>query len=331
MRNAPTFSLIFSVLLPAGVATAEPAGPVAAPASVSPLTVQAPPEPAVVQKQTHEFVLSVAAASPAIDQIARWHSAICISVAGLPPDQTKRVSSRITEVAENLGVHTLPPSCQANIEIVFTDKPQAFMDTVAATREELLGYYHRNQKAALKTVTRPAQAWYTTSTDSGAIAPNSSLAFATITTKGPASTGVTIHFQPKAEVADDPDNPVPTGCSEAPQFTHCMLSKLSNVLIVVDPSRLKDKTLGPITDYLSMLALSQMRSLDGCAALPSVIDRLGKPCGDRQLPDGITSADAAYLTSLYASDLEKNKPLEQDEISRRMADILIKANAPAGR
>ena len=73
-----------------------------------------------------------------------------------------------------------------------------------------------------------------------------------------------------------------------------------------------------------------MCSLDGCAALPSVIDRLGKPCGDREPPDGLTEADAAYLSSLYSSDLEMNKPLEQDEITRRMADILVKASAPAG-
>ena len=91
---------------------------------------------------------------------------------------------------------------------------------------------------------------------------------------------------------------------------------------MVDPSRLKGQTLGPLTDYLSMLALAQVRSLDGCAALPSVIDRLGQPCGGRQAPDGLTPADAAYLTALYASDLEANKPLEQDEIASRMSSIL---------
>ena len=330
MRNALAPLLFCAGWLVAGPSLAQPPAKAAAPSTtVAPVTVQAAPSPAMVQKEARDFVLSVAAPSPAIDQIARWHTPICISVAGLAPDQAKRVSSRIQEVADGLGLHTLPSGCQANIEIVFTDKPQAFMDTVAATREELLGYYHRHQKAALKTVTRPVQAWYTTATDSGAIANNAGLAFAAIVTHGGASTGVTIKFQPQADVSDDPDNPVPTGCSDAPQFTHCLESKLSNVLIVVDPGRLKDETLGPMTDYLSMLALTQMRSLDGCAVLPSVIDRLGKPCGDRQAPDGLTPADAAYLSSLYTSDLDMNKPLEQDEISRRMADILVKASAPA--
>jgi hypothetical protein len=298
------------------------------PTVVAPVTVQAAPAPAAVQREAHDFVKLVAATTPAIDQIARWHTPICITVAGLAPDQAARVSSRVREVAEGLGLHALPPGCRANIEIVFTDQPQAFMDKVAATREEVLGYYHRHERDKLKTVTRPIQAWYQTATDSGVV-NNAGLAFATITTEGYAATGVTIHFQPKAEVTDDPDNPGPNGCSDAPQFTHCMLSKLSNALIVVDPSRLKDKTLGPLTDYLSMLALAQMRSLDGCAALPSVIDRLGQPCGGRPAPDGLTPADAAYLTALYASDLEMNKPLEQDEIASRMAGILVKASSAA--
>lgn len=113
------------------------------------------------------------------------------------------------------------------------------------------------------------------------------------------------------------------GCSDAPQFTHCLTSVLNHVLIVVDTGRVQGQKLGPLTDYLSMLALAQVRSLDGCSSLPSVIDRLGKGCADRPAPDGLTPADAAYLTALYASDLEANRPIEEDEIARRMSSILI--------
>jgi hypothetical protein len=312
---------------PASQAAPGPASP-SAPSSVSPLTVQAAPGPATVQKQARDFVQLFTAPSPALDQFARWHRAICVSVAGLPDDQAKRVSSRIQEVANGVGMHALPAGCHANVEVVFTDRPQAFMDNVAKTHEEVLGYYHRHDRDRLKAMTRPVQAWYQTATDSGAMAANSALAFATITTQGGASTGVTIHFQGKAEVDDDPENPVPSGCSDAPQFTHCMMSELTNALIVVDTGHLrKGQTLGPITDYLSMLALAQIKSLDGCAALPSVIDLLGKPCVGRELPDGLTPADAAYLTSLYASDLEANKPLEQDEIASRMGSIFLRSRA----
>jgi len=129
-----------------------------APTAVAPLTVQAAPGPVTVRKETREFVQTFAASTPAIDQIARWHDPVCIGVVGLVPEQAARVAARIQEVAEGVGMRALKPGCRANIEVVFTDQPQAFMDKVAANREEVLGYFHRHQLAALKTVTRPIQA-----------------------------------------------------------------------------------------------------------------------------------------------------------------------------
>jgi hypothetical protein len=82
-----------------------------------------------------------------------------------------------------------------------------------------------------------------------------------------------------------------------------------------------------VTDYLSLLALAQPRSLDGCTALPSVIDLLGSACRDRGAPDGLMPADAAYLTSLYAANLEANRAGEEGDIASRMASILTKANS----
>jgi hypothetical protein len=313
-----------------------PSTPAPAPTVVAPVTVQAAPGPVAAQKEARDFVQSYAASTAAIDQIARWHTPICISVAGLSDDQAARVASRIREVGEGVGMHALPPGCKANIEVVFTDQPQAFMDKVANTREEILGYYHRHDKDKLKTVTRPVQAWYVTQTASGG--SNAGLAFVGLTTSigaasgmggGPdgafVNTGQALTASSSSDnVVDDPDNHGPVGCSEAPQFTHCLTSELNNVLIVIDTSRIQGQKLGPLTDYLSMLALAQVRSLDGCSTLPSVIDRLGTSCNGREAPDGLTAADAAYLTALYTSDLEKNKPLEQDEIASRMSGMLTR-------
>jgi hypothetical protein len=306
---------------------------------VDPLTVRAAPDVQTAKKESQDFVKSYAGVSPAIDQIARWHNPVCISVAGLSDAQTARVSGRILEVAEGLGMHAQAPGCKPNIEVVFTDQPQAFMDKVATTREEVLGYYHRREKESLKAVTRPIQAWYVTATVSGAV-DTASLAFATLTTSvgtangtgggadgSPISIGNTLSTQAKPEVADDPDNTVPSGCADAPQFTHCLASHLRNVLIVVDTTHLKPgQTLGPVSDYLSMLAMAQTKSLDGCAALPSVIDMMGKPCIGRDAPNSITPADAAYLTALYTSNAESNKALEVDEIATNMGNMLTRRN-----
>jgi hypothetical protein len=312
--------------------------PAPAPASVvSPVTVQAGPGSETLQKQSRQFVQTFAATSAAIDQVPRWHRPICISVAGLSPEQAARVSARIQEVALGVGMRALPPGCNANIEVVFTDQPQAFMDKVASSREEVLGYYHRHDKDKLKVMSRPVQAWYVTGTTASG-ANSSTLAFVGLTTSvGPANGiagGPDGAFVNSAQaltaasaygnVADDPDNHPPVGCADAPQFTHCLASELQNVLIVVDTTKLKPgQTLGPVDDYLSMLALAQTKTLDGCTVLPSVIDLMGQICAGRQAPDGLTPADAAYLTSLYTSNPESTKSLQMDEISNRMSGMLV--------
>jgi hypothetical protein len=352
LNRAPSL-LAFSALLmatavhaqpaPAAPVKITPAAPLAAPtpdvpadpATVSPVTVQAAPGTALAQKESRDFVQTYAAISnPNVDQIARWHRPICVSVAGLSDEQAQRVSSRIIEVAEGVGMHSMPPGCKANIEVVFSDQPQVFMDQVAKNREEVLGYYHRHERDTLKTVTRPIQSWYVTQTSSGST-DTAGMAFATLTTTVGTAAGLgggpdgafvnsasALRTQNERDVVDDPDNPGVVGCSDAPQFTHCLTSELNNVLIVIDTSRIKGQKLGPLTDYLSILALSQVRSLDGCSSLPSVIDRLGKGCTDRQAPDGLTPADAAYLTALYQADLEKNKSLEVSDIASRMGAML---------
>jgi hypothetical protein len=100
-----------------------------------------------------------------------------------------------------------------------------------------------------------------------------------------------------------------------------------------------------LTDYVAMLALSQPRSLDGCMTLASIIDLLAPAtCPGRDPPEGLTPADTAYLTALYASDPLANKAMQQSVMSARMAGELAKpdpvaarpqsggeANAPAGR
>ena len=99
-----------------------------------------------------------------------------------------------------------------------------------------------------------------------------------------------------------------------------------NVILVVDTKATEGKDLGVLTDYLAMLAISQPKSLDGCNALPSVIDVLAKSaCPGRGPPNGLTPADAAYLTGLYASDAEARTTSAEGDIAGRMAKILIKA------
>lgn len=319
-----------------------PAQAEAASTPLSPLTVEGKPDPKVIEKQTHAFVESYAATpNPVVDQIARWHEAICVSVLGLPNGaQAYAIRKRIEDAAQTVKLPPAKPGCRPNVEIVFTGQPQAMVDLIAKKHEELLGYGHRADRDKLKTVTHPIQAWYSTATQGEG--HDDGHTFATYRDAVGKPMYVPTHGD-KAEVADDPENAIPDFCgSGAPPtfqgksrsalstvgFTHCLTSKFGHVLVVADAAALKGKEVASLADYLVMLVLSQPRSLDGCNVLPSILDLFAKAaCAGRDPPTGLTASDRAYIAALYASDPEALKEGEISDIAGRMAKVLIEASA----
>ena len=239
---------------------------------------------------------------------------------GLPQDdQAALIKARIESVAQEVGLPAASPKCVANVEVVFSDQPQLTMDIVAKRRDFLLGYFHNHKRRQLKTVSRPIQSWYVTSTlgqGTGTVAMTFS-----------AFSGFA-NF--RMEEVDDPDLPPPNGCADSRIAATCLQSRFRNVFILADTKALDGKEVGLIADYMALLALAQPRSLDGCNALSSVVDAFAtSPCAGRAPPDGLTPADAAYLTALYQANLRNRKATEQADIARRMAKILIDASPPA--
>jgi hypothetical protein len=291
---------------------------------VAPVTVEGAAPPKLIEKQAHDFVESYAAPTFVIDHIARWHAAVCVQVAGLVPAQAGRVQARVEEVAQGVGLKVMKPGCRSNIQIVFTDKPQAQIDAEAKHNDQILGFHYRDDTNAAKSVTRPIQAWYETATrgDRGGRA-NVEAMFAPCVDGAGQKPRECIHPSTPLETVDTPDNP--------PALGHPS-SVFENVFVVADSRALQGRDLAPLIDYLAMLALSQPRSLDGCNVLPSVIDLLAKTaCPGRDVPVGLTAADTAYLAALYGSDPEGQLFAEQADISGRMAKILVKAEAAGAR
>ncbi len=131
--------------------------------AVAPVEVEAT-TPAELRKQTYSFVDTFAAGTPKLDQIARWSSPLCVTVQGLPNDEGAKIKARVEDVAKALGLRLAGRDCGANLEIKFSNQPQAFLDQVAATHEDMLGYWHHRDRDTLKAVTRSIQAWYRTAT-----------------------------------------------------------------------------------------------------------------------------------------------------------------------
>ncbi|MEI9890002.1 MAG: hypothetical protein WDN45_04605 [Caulobacteraceae bacterium] len=313
-RAVSALTCAASLIATAALAQPDPAARPASGTTVAPVTIEGPSTPKVIEQQSYRFVQDlVVTGNPELDQVVRWRDPVCIRAAGLVPNQDQEIEARITEVAKALDLRVGKPGCKANVEIVFSDQPQTVLDQLYKRREYMLGYYHRHDGVRLKKVTMPIQAWHVTATIGG--------------WGGVAGA----EAQPHSEVIDDPENMPPAGCGINHAFTACLQGVFKNVFVIVDNSFLGDKSLGLVTDYLAMVALAQPRSLNGCSDLSSVIDLFAKAaCPGRDAPDGLTPADASYLTALYSADPEQKKWAAESDISGRMAKILIKAGTRPG-
>lgn len=256
-------------------------------------------------------------------KIARWEKGICPVAVGQEPAFTAFVTARVKAIAMAAGAPVSDAkSCTPNVEIVFTNAPQDLLDNIRKNDPDYLGYAETSAlKDKLATVTRPIQAWYMTETidldgmrriDS-ARRKGSGIAMSNFSAfKMPESMGMNRDplFLPDATYARVTGNHINDGAR----------SGFSHITIAVDAKKLAGQDFIPLTDYIAMLALTQLNSLDVCQQLPSIVNKLAPNCD--QQPDGMTATDLAYLHGLYQMDADKSLLFQQNDIADRMQHTL---------
>jgi hypothetical protein len=97
-------------------------------------------------------------------------------------------------------------------------------------------------------------------------------------------------------------------------------SGFHHIIIVADINKLKGYEAGPLADYIAMLALAQLNSLDTCQQLPSIVNMLAPGCETKA--GALTPSDIAYLRGLYQTGPDKRLLSQQDDIADRMSETL---------
>jgi hypothetical protein len=296
--------------------TAPPLGPAPAPASPSaPISGSAPisapgtaGEPTVVKggavnaagrpplkdlpRAVFRFVRSHGAPSPRSGWIARWGSdfPICVVTTGLDPAFNDFVTRRVQEVAASVGapLATSKPGapCGATVEISFANDPQAEALAAFKRNDRLMGFHYPADVPRLSKFEPPIKAWYAT----GSYGNWGLMALDDI-------------------------------------YTHAFWgTKFVNVLVIADKNKVAGYEIGPISDYMAMLVLTQPRLQAFCGPLPSIVDLMSPNCSDQDKPKTLTPADLAYLEALYATSGDQNLYLERDGISDHMRRELTAAH-----
>jgi hypothetical protein len=88
-------------------------------------------------------------------------------------------------------------------------------------------------------------------------------------------------------------------------------------LVVVDGKKISGYPLGAIADYIAMLTLSQVRLIEHCGELPSILDLMATAC-TREKSQSITAADIAYLRALNTVGQEVDYFMQKKDIEIKM-------------
>lgn len=249
----------------------------------------------------HDFVRSHGTPTRRIDQIPRWEDRrpICVATLGLDPEFNAFITRRVQEVAVKVGAPVAKPKpgkpCEPNIEIIFSDDPQGVAKSIFKHNDELMGYHFAPNVPRLSQFDPPIKAWYLTGTRGG----------------GNAFAIDSIWVQ---QVSGALGSRLTTG----------LQSEFVNILVLANVKDLLGHEIGPISDYVTMLVLTQPRSLKSCDPLPSILDLLAPTCSDADKPSSLTREDLAYLRALYSVYGGQAGTLEYQDIWGRMKQELAK-------
>jgi hypothetical protein len=258
----------------------------------------------------HDFVKSFAAPTVLRDGIARWQVAICPYFGGLMPEGAAVMETRLRTIAGQTGVRMKNnKGCRPNLIVISTPQPQVYLDAIHAKNVEVLGYH------GATIVTHPIQAWYVTGTE-----------------------------DIRGEVTLDEDISNIVGCdmsgchltegnmtsSDGWRAHPDVSSDLLYVTIIIDSSKTGSYRVGEITDYVTMLALSQTQDYDDCQLMPSITNLLSANCDDKLKPSEIAPTDIAYLKGVYKMDAGAKLQIQQNQIAAEMEKAIPATAVPAG-
>jgi hypothetical protein len=255
------------------------------------------------EKQLDDFIIAHAAPSPYLRKIARWKTGICPLTIGLPPELSLYVNQRILRVAVAVGAPLASNEpCRPNVIVAATPQPQAVLDMVREKRPVLLGYHYTSREKQLATMTRMVQAWYSTATEDfyGFVEPDGG-GYNLSGLDAMQSLGgfFSVHVS-GSRVGDG------------------LKSQFTTAMIIVDSSKIGGQPIGPLADYIAMLALGQGQYYDECQPVPTITNFLAPKCESPMKPAGLTDIDMTYLRGLYHMSSGGSYMLERAHIAFAM-------------
>lgn len=254
-------------------------------------------------EQTQAFVQQLAAISPMADQLPRWDSTVCTSVAGMPARQAQFLADRIAQRAAAVGLQPGGPGCVANVAIFVTGESDTFARRLFEQDRSLFAYYQSDgistlgQQALEDFLSTPrAVRWWHVSETFGA----DGLALSGDTSIGGLENAPAVR-------------------SYGSRLSGNTREDLMQAIVIIDARRVQGAQLAALADYVALVALAQINPHAQTAEYPTILNLFNGVQVNASGPTELTQWDQAFLDALYKSTRNaSNQRAQQNEIARRM-------------
>lgn len=210
-----------------------------------------------------------------IDAIPRFYQPLCVTVAGIAPDEAKFVADRITRISIDAGLGAPMPNCRTNALVMVVHNPEKAYEWILDKRLDLFGVLPFRDVHARRirddVRSRKPVVWWNVldnaSSEGGTINELGLVVSQTVA----ATRTVNALYRPKALA-----------------------------VVMYDADRLRSATLGQVADHAALYILgTPRRGIEfGNVDLPSMLSLFED--GPEVAPATLTDFDTAYLKGLYS-------------------------------
>jgi len=251
-----------------------------------------------IEKRVNTFISGVTHRGYSVESLVRWNEPICPLVAGVPASQGEFILRGISQAVRDAGGKLAPGQCKPNFHVVLTPEPDQVLDLWRKRAPKLYGMAPPAKVRRILGKPRPVRVWYNVWDVCG---------------EG-VDTGTLIGAESNFGLAAT--TPYGTGCLRDSRLTFSSVQSISSVIVLVDLDEKKQTPLGPLTDYISMVGLTDV-DLDGDWGDEPTILRLFAASGDAKLRK-MSIWDRAFLKALYETSHTDRH--QRTEIARSMVD-----------
>lgn len=230
-------------------------------------------DPLVVKAVNRSRTLSYVRAATELSEgmISRRGQVLCPIVSGAGKDVDRYVRSRLREVAGDMGLQFAAEACYPNLLILFSREPKVMLDQARRRGKIRYDRIAAPRVDRFKADAKPVR-WLNYTRE--------------VPAYGDLSAG---------------DNDIRTMRAPDSRIVQPSASRLYNGVVVVDARKTDGVEIAALADYVSMIALADIRSDVTQPDQASILNLFAEPGG----PKRMTASDKAYLRALYKMKLDR--------------------------